>query len=907
MSSLTASSSCPTPDQIVQCFHCGEQVPTGLDLNVEYQGKEHPTCCVGCQQIASTIISSGMEDYYKFRTEYASPPDVDLGPVDRELHGKLTNYDLPEVQEEFVERIDTDKKNGSANSSDLLQAKLSIQGISCAACIWLLERYIKRLSGVHNATLNLTQHTALITWDPEQIKLSDILAVVYQIGYQAFPFDPKQVEDQIRKESQKSLRRILVAGLGTMQAMMFAVPLYVGEWSYIADQHQFAFRLASLLMTIPVVFYAAAPFFVAAKRDLITRHLTMDVPVSIAIGFAFIASTWITFTGGDEVYFDSVCMFTFFLSIGRYLEMRARHKAGIENNRLTNAFPDTATIIKTASKDESEPSTLVQGTNQTIDFLTLPSTVVPAKQLKVGERVLVKAGESVPVDGIILQGESQLDESLLTGEFEPVSKGIGESVLAGSTNVDQPIVFECTKSVAESQMSSIQRLLEQAQSNKPAIALIADKVAQYFVATVLIVATLVTAYWLYQSPDQALGILLSVLVVTCPCALSLATPTALTVAGNRLMEHGILITKGTALENISKADWLIFDKTGTLTEGKFSLYEQWTAPNWTFLNDGFENLESRKQALYIAASLEQASEHPIATAFKQSSETIRSELGLLAIENLEIVNGQGIMGTINGQIFKIGKYSFCTTQTQSDSLTDSDLGTESDTESNSQLLGQETNTSTNIESSLFKNQQFKTNLTETGVTHIFLSQDNQLIAEFGLKDMPKQGIDRILSKLSERYKLALLTGDGSPSAQTFGDSYPFDLVCINQTPEQKLEQIEKLQTNGNNVVMVGDGINDLPVIGQAQTSIAMGSGADLTKHSSDVVLLKNRLDSIDKLYQTSSKTTRVIKQNITWSLMYNATTLPLAALGLIPPWMAAIGMSFSSLLVVLNALRLKSA
>ena len=770
-------------------------------------------CCPGCQAVAQTIVESGLDNYYKHRTGSGTRPDVASKELSEALELELRLYDQPSIQKDFVHTL---PEGGS-------EAALVIEGITCAACVWLLEHHIRGLAGVTKAHVNLTTHRARLSWDSDSLPLSDILKEIYRIGYQAHPYHPDKEEQLLEKEKKVAIRRLGVAGIGMMQVMMMAVALYGGALQGIENQYVQFIRWASLVIASPVALYAARPFYVAALRDLKTRHLSMDVPVSIAIGGAYLASVWATATNSGEVYFDSVTMFTFFLLIGRFLEMQARHRTGRAGNSMLNLLPASATK-------------LIDGEEQ----------LIPATDLAIGDRILIKPGHTIPADGIIISGNSSVDESALTGEYLPVRKDNQDPVIGGTINVENPITVEVTHIGSETQLSAIVRLLDRAQEEKPKVARIADKVASYFVAAVLTTATGVGAAWFFLSPQDAFWITLSVLVVTCPCALSLATPTALTAATGALRQHGILITRGHVLESLSQASHVVFDKTGTLTEGNLTLQQVVSiSPLAT------------EEALDLASALEVHSSHPIAKAFS-ASPTARAE-------EINATLGQGLQGQIGGHIYRIGKPAYALKITSTDALSPP---------------------------------------TQNGQWLLLCSESGPL-AWFQLNDqLRREATSAIRHLQSLGLECQMLTGDSSAAVTEVNDILGLDTVVSGVSPEEKLRHVQALQQAGAKVIMVGDGINDIPVLAGAETSVAMGGATDLAKTNADAVLISADLLRLVDAIQLARKTQRVIKQNLSWALLYNLTALPLAATGFIAPYMAAIGMSASSLVVVGNALRL---
>ncbi|RTE67641.1 heavy metal translocating P-type ATPase [Amphritea opalescens] len=801
----------------LSCFHCGLDVPSGSQYFTTIDGQPRQMCCPGCQAVAQVIADGGLENYYKHRTNEASSPEA--LSVTEQLKAEFELYNHASVQKHFVSELADGSK----------QATLVIEGITCAACVWLLEHHISSLEGVQLASVNLTNHRARVQWDDEQIKLSDIFLAMHSIGYQGHPYHPDKEEQLLEQETKRAMRRLGIAGVFTMQIMMLAVALYTGANGSLESNYENFIRWASLVLATPVVFYAARPFFQAAYRDLRTRHLTMDLPVSIAIGGAYTASIWATITASGEVYYDSVSMFTFFLLIGRFLEMKARHRTGKAGNALLNLLPASA-ILCTPDGEQ----------------------IVAANELQQGDRILVKPGHTIPADGDIVQGSSSIDESALTGEYLPLTKREGDSVVGGTINVENPIHLTVTQVGASSQLSSIVRLLERAHEEKPKVARLADKVSGYFVSAVLIIAATVGLYWWQVDPGHAFWVTLSVLVVTCPCALSLATPTALTAATGTLRQHGLLITRGHVLESLAKATHIVFDKTGTLTEGNLSLQNTQTLAELT-----------EQQCLEIAAALEAHSEHPIARAFHRASHAT----SIVPAEQLTNHVGQGLEGYINGQRFFIGKPQFAS------QYCDTPLDFNHAPDDQCQWL--------------------------------LLASETEPLAWFGLSDPARKQAAQVVQQLKRMgLEVQMLTGDSSAAVGHIAHQLKIDKVISGVSPAEKLQHIQQLQDDGAQLIMVGDGINDIPVLAGAQTSIAMGSATDLAKTNADAVLISGELMRLPQALKLARRTRANIRQNLSWALFYNLIALPLAAAGMIAPWMAAIGMSISSLVVVGNALRL---
>ena len=800
------------------CFHCGNPLPPGAHYRVDLPDTRCNTCCRGCQAVARMIVSSGNAAYYRHRT---SLPSTAAAPAADEILQQLRLYDLPEIQQSFVK----------PGEGDIREAALILEGIVCAACIWLNERHIAQLPGVVAVEINFATHRARVRWDNSRIQLSDILHAVRDIGYAAYPFDADRQEDVFRRERAAAQRRLAIAGLGMMQVMMYAIPAYLADPGSMTWDIQALMRWASLMLTLPVVFYSAWPFFQGAWRDLKRRSLGMDVPVALGVGAAFAASVWATLAHSGEVYFDSVTMFVFFLLTGRYLEMGARRKSAAALETLAKLIPAVA--------------------NRYADYPARQETQsVPVTQLAAGDTLLVKPGEAIPADGIVLTGSSAADESLLTGEARALPKVAGDRLVGGAINVTGPLVMRVEKVGADTVLSGILRLLDRAQAEKPRIALLADRFAAWFVFVLLLIAAAVALAWYWVEPARAFWITVSVLVVTCPCALGLATPAALTAAAGRLTGMGLLATRGHALETLARVTHVVFDKTGTLTYGRLTLLD--TLP----LGEA-----SAAHCRALASALEGVSEHPIAHALHDpAAHSLQSH----AITNLP---GCGLEGMLEGRRLRLGRPDFV-----------------------AQLHGRP----------LPVHLEFRDNL-----TMVALGDEHGWLGVFLLGDQLRPDAVRAVVRLKKLgVEVSLLSGDGNATVAHVAGQLGIEHYAGRLMPEDKLARMRALQNSGQIVAMVGDGINDAPVLAVAQVSIAMGQGSDVAQASADMVMMNGQLERLADAIVLARRTAGIIRQNLAWAAVYNLAAIPAAALGFVTPWMAGIGMSLSSLLVVLNALRL---
>ncbi|MCZ4339563.1 heavy metal translocating P-type ATPase [Shewanella colwelliana] len=791
----------------LDCFHCGEPVHTGSQFTTIINNKTQLMCCPGCQAVSQAIIDAGLTNYYKYRTE---PGSKQTALVPEEL-GHFSAFDLKEVQQDFVHN------DGAFNS-----ISLTIDGITCAACAWLIEHKLKHIEGIERVAVNTTTERALIVWNDSLIQLSEILTHISRIGYQAAPYQVDDVEIQSKKNSRKFLLRLGLAGFATMQVMMFALALYSDYFTDLDVEFRDYFRWVSMIFAAPVVFYSAQPFYFSALRSMVSGRLNMDVSVSIAICGAYIASCIATVNGTGEVYFESVSMFTFFLLLGRYFEQNARQKASVSSNNLHKLIPLTATIIE-ADGQHSE---------------------ISAKRLAVGDIILVKPGEVIAADGQLKSGTTSINEAMLTGEQMPVAKVIDSQVFAGTINIDHPIEVTVTAVGQDQLVAEIIRLQESAANNKPKVALYVDTISNYFTWTILIIAALTYIIWKTYWPENAFWVTLSVLVATCPCALALATPTAVTCATGLFTRMGVVARKPGVFEKLPVIDHVVFDKTGTLTCGSLTISQV-----------TLESDVSQEQVLAIGAALEAHSLHPIAKAFEGY------RLAHMQARECMNISGAGITGLVGDQGYYLGSAKYI-----KDTL--------------------------NITVNTSSAQQ------------VYLASDTALLASFTLVDEIRSDASKTAKALTQLgCTLSIASGDNSAHVDEVARNVGISDVHKGLSPSDKLTLIQQLQQH-KQVAMFGDGINDAPVLAGANLSVAMGSGAAITKNSADLILLGDQLSRITDAINVAKLTGTIIRQNLCWALGYNLFIIPLAVTGHVLPYIAAIGMSASSLIVVANSLRL---
>ncbi|MES2297267.1 MAG: heavy metal translocating P-type ATPase [Pseudomonadota bacterium] len=802
------------------CYHCGLALADeGAPRTVVIDGLARAMCCPGCEAVARAIVDLGQSDYYRTRSGFGANAGALVPPA-------LALYDHE------LERHAIDESSS--------EALLAVDGIRCAACVWLIEKQLAALPGVRAASLNVATERLYVCWDSALCKPSDIFDAIHRVGYAAYFYDAQRHGEQLQRSAKSLSRQLFVAGLCMMQVMMYAVPAYLADDGTLDAPMAALLRWASLLLTLPAVCYSALPFFRGAVAGLRARMPGMDVPVALGIAAAFGASVVATARGQGEVYFDSVTMFIFLLLCGRYLELTARRKAAGALERIGRAQPDSALRMAGYPGDPAVDT-------------------VAAQTLAVGDVILVRSGDAVAADGVVLDGDTHIDLALLSGESAPQARTAGDAVPGGAINVGAPFVLRVTHTARESTLSELVKLIERAGRHKPQLALWADLVASRFVLALLAFAAIVFGVWEWIDAARAWPIAIAVLVVSCPCALSLAMPTVLAAATDRLLRRGVLVVQAHTLETLHRATHIVFDKTGTLTVG---------APRL----QGIDVLGEMPapDCLALAARLEAASAHPLARALlaaAQGEQGGAPAMGAGGAKRLREVPGQGLEGMIAGCRYRIGTPAFV-----------------------SALAGGAAH-----------------DFEAGGGTTVFLGSEHGWLARFQLADALRPEAAATVRHFQQAGKTVLILS-GDDNAVTAGIGARLGIMDARGAllPDQKLAVIKQLQQDGAVVAMVGDGINDAAVLSAADVSFAMGAGAALAQVNADAVLLSGRLDSLSETAQVGARAMRIIRQNLVWATLYNAVAIPAAALGLINPWMSGLGMTLSSALVVLNALRVRT-
>jgi len=714
----------------------------------------------------------------------------------------------------------------------------------CAACNQIIEFRLKKLSGVRKCTINVTTHTADISWTPKEISLPEIIESISSLGYGALPLG--SAGELINREHKMSVWRLFVAGFAMMQVMMYALPAYLepipqidGDLTPDIDR---LLKIASLAITLPVVIFSSWPFFQAAIRDIRNRNVGMDIPVSVGIIVTFIASVWATFAGG-AVYYDSLIMFVFLLLAARLIQSRVHNKSTSALRVLTQLLPLQAERLP--------------------DYpANMRAEQINASQLLVGDTVFVQPGSQIPVDGIVISGTSECDESLMTGESRAVSKSAGASLIGGSQNLNRPLIMRAVRVGDDTQLSSLVRMMESAASEKPPLVQLADRYASLFLTVILLLAIASGIVWWQIDAARAVWIAVTVMVITCPCALSLATPGVMSAAIGQMAKQGVLIARGRAIETLARATHFVFDKTGTLTQGRLKLVQM-----LVIRNDTLFNVQSVRA---LAADITAGSNHPVARALFTAFSAQSLSIGQIIThyDDVNEIPGLGIEVRHQGLHYRLGSIAFVR-----------------------ELHGAD----------------FEIPVHLAGKTLSVLGDKHGYIALFALEDTLRNDAKYLIDFLQQQGKtVLLLSGDRSDVVSKAAAELGISTALGNLSPEAKHDTVKHLQQQGAIVAMVGDGMNDGPVLSLADVSIAMGQGAPISQARSDMVLISNDLRDLVYAVQTTSKSLSLIRQNLAWALLYNVIAIPAAMAGILAPWHAAIGMSLSSIIVVVNSLRIYS-
>jgi P-type Cu2+ transporter len=775
------------------CFHCGQSISNG-SFQEKVHGKLQSFCCTGCSAATLWIEDAGLSDYYQLRTEQA--PQADANAVD------LSAWDHPDTLRQHARLRD--------GCNDII---ISVQGMHCAACAWLIDRALSKQQGVSEVSVNAVTGRLHLRWQQAATPLSQLISCLQRLGYRAFLTQGSQLEKSRAQEKRTLLLRIGLAALVAMQTMMFAEALYLDTANEMSVWTRDMFRWLCFVTATPVVFYSGMPLIRGMLRELKQKTLGMDVLAASSILLAYFGSFYQTLIGGQHVWYDAAVMFVLFLLVARFLEYQTRQAAYEQSDALARAQPYLAQVIRAERQ-----------------------IAIPVAELQAGDTLCINPGETVSADGVLLNDAASFDESLLTGEAQPVTKHKGDFILAGSIGSLHSAQLQVTQVGHDTQLSQLLYRVELAQLKKSGVLHYAERIARYFVIGIVLLTALVYGFWTLNGSEHAFEIALAVLVVSCPCALALALPAAFASAQSALAKIGVLSFNNDGLVKLAQVDTFIFDKTGTLTEGKITRV------------DARYFIDDKNYALAIACALEKNSLHPLASAFPESTS--------LRADNVQLVSGKGICGIIDQNEYRIGSAEFAASTIDDGRL--------------------------------------------------WLGDGEQALACFLLNDPARRDAKTTVSALHDAgLQVHLLSGDAAVNVDGFANEIGISQSAARQSPEQKQAYLKALQSEGHSIAMIGDGINDALVLASADVSIAMGTGAAIAQRSADMIICGEKLDRIIAARELAIKTQAIIKQNLSWALLYNIIAIPVSAMGFIHPGFAALGMVSSSLLVSINALRLR--
>ncbi|MEM7359059.1 MAG: heavy metal translocating P-type ATPase [Pseudomonadota bacterium] len=808
-----------------RCFHCLQVIPKYTNIVSIVDGVQRRFCCHGCEAVATYIGDSDLGAFYQ-RRELASDEtvvrsDQEKGAVDWSF------LDDDELAAGYIAVTD----DGSREFT------VSLQGVYCQSCGWLIQHALRRLSDHIDLHLDISNKQLFIRLRDTSISATTVLGTIHRLGYTpdviALDMLWHSPEGQHKQANRAALRRIVVAGFGMMQVMTYAVGLYFGDAQGIDPQAHRFLSLISMLVATVVVFYSGRPFFANAWQDLRRHQLGMDVPIALAIAGAYFPSVYQTLNHiPGHIFFDSAVMFIFFLSVGRFLEMKAQHRFSAAPVAISRLLPHFVSVHRN-------------------DFGTIR---ISPQEVRVGDCLTLGHTETVPFDAQIIHGTVMIDEVIITGESEPVCRTTGERVVAGTLIIQGEIEISAVARWSDSSLAKIQQLLQRAQARAVVGTESMQQVTRHFVLALLLITTAVACTWWFIAPERIFHIVLAMLVASCPCAFSLAAPIANSAASFSLRKNGLLLGNMQALSTLTRVTHWCLDKTGTLTRGRPKISH--VQPLGTATADA---------CVAIASAMERDQQHVLSGAF--NDETITETAG-----DIEVVIGAGISATVAGKRYFLGKESWVKER----------LGTPNACR-----------------------QTLRSNSNHPSSTVVLLASEQDFLARFYLQDELRAHAAEMLNTLSRAgCPVSVLSGDKSVTvkAQTTGLNVSESLGDLQAFDKQAY--VQQLQEGGAVVAMVGDGINDAPVIRQADVSIAMASGSELSHSQADVIMLGTSLRGLQTLRLIARQTKQITRQNRRWAVFYNAIALPLAACGLLTPWLAALGMSLSSLLVVLNALRI---
>ncbi len=796
-------------EELARCKHCLSEIKEGSEVVEEIDGRELRFCCQSCAGVYRILHNSGLDEFYERRTGWSPGPPDDI-KID------------PSVFSDYIK--------GDPGEREI---DLTISGIRCASCIWLIEHFLKKEPSIIDIRINYATHRAKIKWNDQQLSLEALLNLIKSIGYTPRPGIYSEYQEGLEKDKRDLLIRFGTSAFFSMQLMLYSVALYAGYFQGIEPVYKRVFQFIAWALATPVMFYGGAPFIRNTLYGLKQKSINMDSLILLGAGAAYLYSIVLIFKGG-EVFFDTSAMIITLILLGRFLEASARRKAGETLQKLIELQPSNARLI-----DDDGRARFVAASSVVADMT-----------------VEVHAGEKIPLDGVVIEGEAEVDESMLTGESKPVSKKPRDNVFAGTLNMNGRLIIKVTKPLKESLLSQIIDAVEEAQSRKAPVQGMADRVVVWFVPAILSISIITFLYWYLNkgSINTSFMNAISVLVVACPCALGLATPLAILIGSLRASAKGILIKGGDILEQAAKADILFIDKTGTLTEGKPSVTD-------------IKTFVDKELLLRLSCAAESASGHSIGNAIMNLCKNSD-----IKPEQFRAIAGKGIKAVVDGKAVLIGN----------------------------RALMMENNIKISSEVDTYEN-----NLSSQGKTVVFVAIDGMLSGVFGIVDALKPDAPETIRSIKDMgIKTIMLTGDNYDVARYIGHEAGISNIHAELNPLQKADKIKEAKAEGKITMMAGDGINDAPSLTEADVGIAAGRATDVALESADIVIMKKELVGLTELIWISRATLKIIKQNLFWAFSYNLVAIPLAVSGMLHPIVSAASMAISSLVVVSNSLRL---
>lgn len=798
-----------------RCDHCHLEYEDSFLIQDTTLPSVHYFCCKGCQGVFHLLQAEGLGAFYDKKGE------TSLNPPLVEANEDLKRFDMDTFLSKYV------KKQG-----EFSEIALIIEGIHCSACIWLNEKVLSKKEGIVEVSINYSNHKAKIVWDEQTIKLSEIIETIRSIGYNAYPYDPKSGEERANATRREYYSKLLVGIFATMNVMWIAIAQYAGYFTGMQDNIKNILNFAAFVLATPTLFYTGSVYFKGAYYSLKHGHVSMDSLVATGATLTYVFSIYAMLTKSAEVYFDSVTMIITFVFAGKYLEVLTKKKAVDTLDSFGSTMPSEVMIVKDDSK-----------------------SFVSVDAVEIGDIIEIRAGERVAIDGVIIQGEASFDLSSLNGESIPVVLKKDDALLSGSICLDSVVHYRATTLFSSSLFSKLIALLHEALHQKPHIEKLANQLAGYFSATILSLAVLTFCWWAYTSDsfEKALIVAISVIVIACPCALSLATPVATLVGLSVGAKKSILFKAAHFLESLAQCDMIVFDKTGTLTQGKPRVVEEWI-------------IQPFDPSILFA--LTQLSHHPISQGVFHHMSHQNHAMETINLDDIKVIEAKGVRACYHEHVLMGGSLKWM------------------------QEAGIEV-----VIPNVFE-----------PLSHYCFAIDGKVVALFGLKDILKEDAKEYVHALHALgLKVVMLSGDHTLITHNVAHEVGIKEFRADVLPHEKAEYIEQCRKMGHKIVMVGDGINDTLALCKSEVAIAMGSGADIAIETSDIVLMKESIQSVYEAVVIAKKTLRTIKENLIFSLLYNSISIPLAMSGYVIPLVAAVSMSFSSLVVVGNALRMRQS